>query len=303
MDAESENTVISELDRLGYSPVAIENKDKKEMSVAGLLDQARSRNTEPQQIALLLPLEGPYREASEAIRDGFLAAWFAGSGHLPRINIYNADSLNIVSSYRQAIEDGVYYRATGVILSDIIKEKDEERDLFDDPMQIEKIRAVGRVIDNINASYGKHTIHIASTGSVPEKIEHPRNDLTWRKTALLNGETFRRRIGISAQHVVSARQDEQTEHDLRDDQSVQHLFKLPVTGKRHLEHSCTLFNNSLLFVCHSSILCAFPRSRACRCRSLPLLDPLKSRHPWLSLAVSLLRPIPRYGPISNNDND
>ncbi|MBU0605621.1 MAG: DNA polymerase IV [Candidatus Omnitrophica bacterium] len=98
--------------------------------------------------------------------------------------------------FRRIFEKGTRYRATGVILSDIIYEKDEERGLFDNRAEIEKTRVLGHLIDEINASYGKHTIHIASTGRVLNKEEHPRNDLAWRKTALLRGETFRRRIGI-----------------------------------------------------------------------------------------------------------
>jgi len=75
--------------------------------VTQMLDQAASLNKRPANIALLLPFDGPYKQASEAIREGFLAAWYAAAGNYqPVIRIYNAATLNILDTYRQAVADG-----------------------------------------------------------------------------------------------------------------------------------------------------------------------------------------------------
>ncbi len=125
---------------------------------------------------------------------------FSHTGLEARLSRHSSSTLEFTGMcarlLNEAFEYHTSYRSTGVILSEIIEEKDEERGLFDDPIEIEKTRSIGRVIDEINDSYGKHTIHIASSDCTANKKEHPRNELAWRKTALLKGETFRTRIGI-----------------------------------------------------------------------------------------------------------
>jgi hypothetical protein len=58
------------------------------------------------------------------------------------------------------------------------------------------MRRLGGVIDEINAAHSKHTLHLAASHRAQEMGDHPRNELAWRKTALLKGETFRRRLSI-----------------------------------------------------------------------------------------------------------
>ena len=60
----------------------------------------------PAHIALCLPLSGLYEWASQAIRDGFLAAWFTSTEYKPVISVYDCDAMNIKSVYRQAITEG-----------------------------------------------------------------------------------------------------------------------------------------------------------------------------------------------------
>ena len=72
-----------------------------------LLAEAARLAARPARFGLLLPFSGPYRPASAAIRDGFLAAWYLDSGEKAEIEIYDSDALNIVERYRQAARDGV----------------------------------------------------------------------------------------------------------------------------------------------------------------------------------------------------
>ena len=66
----------------------------------------RRYDLRPRQIALLLPLRGGYRKAAEAIRDGFIAAWYNSDQNRPLVKIYDATSLNIEQAYTQAVTDG-----------------------------------------------------------------------------------------------------------------------------------------------------------------------------------------------------
>ena len=63
----------------------------------------------PKKIGLLLPLSGQYQKASTAVRDGFIAAWYLDNQKDSEIQIYDANSLNIIKMYQQAIADGVDY--------------------------------------------------------------------------------------------------------------------------------------------------------------------------------------------------
>ena len=71
-----------------------------------ILIASRQNNIRPAHIALCLPFSGLYEWASEAIRDGFLAAWFTSTGYKPVISIYNCDSVNIDNVYHEAVMDG-----------------------------------------------------------------------------------------------------------------------------------------------------------------------------------------------------
>lgn len=62
----------------------------------------------PGQVALLLPLEGQLAEAGMAVRDGFIAAWYADArgGSRPAINAYHTTTANAVQIYEQAAREG-----------------------------------------------------------------------------------------------------------------------------------------------------------------------------------------------------
>lgn len=74
-----------------------------------IMARSREVNTLPKQIALLLPFGSQYREISNAIREGFLAAWYETQGERPIIRIYNSDSQNIVDIYKNAVNDGAEF--------------------------------------------------------------------------------------------------------------------------------------------------------------------------------------------------
>ncbi len=63
----------------------------------------------PKKIALLLPLTGKLKNPSIAVRDGFLAAWYLDKKEKGEIEIYDANSLNIIEVYQQALNDGADY--------------------------------------------------------------------------------------------------------------------------------------------------------------------------------------------------
>ena len=77
------------------------------LTIVGQIRSLGRRYTiRPRRIALLLPLRGGYGKAAEAIRDGFIAAWYGSDQDRPQVKVYQANSLNIEQVYIQAIKEG-----------------------------------------------------------------------------------------------------------------------------------------------------------------------------------------------------
>lgn len=62
---------------------------------------------QPQQIALLLPLQGPFADTGKAIRDGYMAAYAANpSANKASIKVYDTTKGDVATIYKQAIANG-----------------------------------------------------------------------------------------------------------------------------------------------------------------------------------------------------
>lgn len=82
---------------------------------------------QPQQIALLLPMQGKLAEAGEAVRDGFFAAYFqalSSGRRTPEVRQYDSSS-DALAAYQQAITDGA-----DLVIGPIDKEKVTEISLM-----------------------------------------------------------------------------------------------------------------------------------------------------------------------------
>ena len=76
--------------------------------VTGLLDSARKTVPRPTRVALLLPFHGDFTEAAIAIRDGFLAAWYADAPNRmrPAVEVYDTSFEAVEVVYARAVEAG-----------------------------------------------------------------------------------------------------------------------------------------------------------------------------------------------------
>jgi len=66
----------------------------------------------PQQIALLLPLHGRFAKMGQAVRDGFMTAYYANLKMLQlplQIKVYDISMANVVDLYQQAVQDGAQF--------------------------------------------------------------------------------------------------------------------------------------------------------------------------------------------------
>ena len=78
-----------------------------EYIVEQLFEISESLSRQASHIALLLPFEGRYQRAAEAIRNGFLSAWFADqSVTKPIVSVFSVTTENVAEIYQQAIANG-----------------------------------------------------------------------------------------------------------------------------------------------------------------------------------------------------
>jgi outer membrane PBP1 activator LpoA protein len=97
-----------------------------------LIGKSKQFVNRPAKIGLLLPLSGKFQKSSTAIRDGFLAAWYMDGLEKSDIEIYDANSLNIIDVYQQAVNDGVDY-VVGPLEKEAINQLANQGDL---PIQV-----------------------------------------------------------------------------------------------------------------------------------------------------------------------
>ncbi|OGT21354.1 MAG: hypothetical protein A3C55_03455 [Gammaproteobacteria bacterium RIFCSPHIGHO2_02_FULL_42_13] len=71
-----------------------------------------SQTQAPQQIALLLPLHGPFASMGTAVRDGFMMNFYNNAKYLqntPTIKVYDTSKDDILTLYQQAVDDGAQF--------------------------------------------------------------------------------------------------------------------------------------------------------------------------------------------------
>ena len=93
------------------------------------------------------------------------------------------------------------YRATGVILLDLSQDNNIQYTLFDNPVQIEKIKRLYNVTDELGQKFGKHTLHLGSTHLIEKMGKGRRGSPTVREQTRLKGETRRRHLALPLIHV------------------------------------------------------------------------------------------------------
>ncbi|MBI2383774.1 MAG: penicillin-binding protein activator [Gammaproteobacteria bacterium] len=66
------------------------------------------RRAQLNEVALLLPLTGPFAAAAEAVRDGFMAAYFRAPEPRPQVRVYDGGVADetLIDGYRHAVSDG-----------------------------------------------------------------------------------------------------------------------------------------------------------------------------------------------------
>ncbi len=117
-----------------------------------------------------------------------------------RLNRCTSATGELLPAIRHIFENlfcpGKTYRATMVVLRGLKTEGASQLDLFEDHIAVERLNEAAKVMDRVNSVYGKHALSLGPSLYLPGHRITERDDLPWRKEALLKGEGERRRIGI-----------------------------------------------------------------------------------------------------------
>lgn len=96
------------------------------------------------------------------------------------------------------------FRASGIVLMDLVENTSRQADLFNEVVMAEKISKIFGSVDSISRHYGKHTLFLGSSLSAMSKGQHEGNRriAVDRKTNLFKGETARKKLDIPFLGVV-----------------------------------------------------------------------------------------------------
>lgn len=128
------------------------------------------------------------------------AANFAGDGldiQLSRPSSYPTELVPLVhQAFYKLFRPKRYYRATGIVLHHLTAQESLQPTLFEDPLRLRSMESIYQAVDRVNAEFGKHTVHLASSLPANRYKQHQgdRGDLPLRRRSLLSGENKRQRL-------------------------------------------------------------------------------------------------------------
>ena len=107
--------------------------------------------------------------------------------------------IKLIDKYFNSVySSGKLFRASGIVLMDLIENVSRQADLFNEVATAEKISKIFGSVDGMSARYGKHTLFLGSSLAAMNRTQHigDRKIPAERKNNLFKGETARKRLGI-----------------------------------------------------------------------------------------------------------
>jgi nucleotidyltransferase/DNA polymerase involved in DNA repair len=127
----------------------------------------------------------------------------AGSeAKLTRPSVYPLELSPLLQElFDQLYDEKDLYRATGIILLDLVSDTPVQYSLFEDPVKAEKIRQLYEAADALGGKYGKHTLHLGGSHPIEVFGKGRRGVPTVREQTRMYGETKRKHLGLPIIHV------------------------------------------------------------------------------------------------------
>jgi len=106
----------------------------------------------------------------------------------------------LIELFDEIYRPGKLYRATGVVLAELVDGMPLQFGIFEDPEKIIKHRNVFQAVDAIGERFGKHTVFLSDGLKIPKQHEGPRGRISVRRTEIFPGETTRQHVKLPLLH-------------------------------------------------------------------------------------------------------
>jgi len=93
------------------------------------------------------------------------------------------------------------YRATGVILADLMPDRNVQYTLFESPLRADKVRDLYAAVDEMREKFGKHCLHLGAAHPIDKLGKGRRGTPTVREQTAFFGETKRKHLPLPVLHV------------------------------------------------------------------------------------------------------
>ncbi len=103
--------------------------------------------------------------------------------------------------FDQIYDEKEIYRATGVVLLNLVPDRNTQYSLFESPMRAEKVRHLYEAADILGGKFGKHTLHLGGSHLIEVLGKGRRGEPTVRQKIRFLGETARKHLGLPILHV------------------------------------------------------------------------------------------------------
>ncbi|MEN6321285.1 MAG: DNA polymerase IV [Syntrophaceae bacterium] len=121
---------------------------------------------------------------------------------LTRPSVYPLELSHLLQDlFDQLYDKRELYRATGIILLDLVPDTPVQYSLFEDPVKAEKIRQLYGAADALGGKYGKHTLYLGGSHPIEALGKGKRGTPTVREQTRMYGETKRKHLGLPILHV------------------------------------------------------------------------------------------------------
>ncbi len=125
---------------------------------------------------------------------------FEGAGAEAKIERPTAATNELTAALKELFEEAyrprVLYRATGVVLSDLVEPTPTQFGLFESVERVLDNERLFEAVDEAAARFGKHAVFFADGAVLGEQHSGNRGSVAERKAKILRGETTRQHIGL-----------------------------------------------------------------------------------------------------------
>lgn len=132
---------------------------------------------------------------------------FSFSGTEIRLNRPSARPMECVRLIGDGLDmlyqKGTLYRATGVVLLDLVPDETVQYELFEDPLKVERVERIYEAVDFLARKYGKHILHLGGSHLLETQGAGKRGEPTARARTRFMGESDRKHLGLPILHVTT----------------------------------------------------------------------------------------------------